>query len=62
MTIVLSRVSLATVMMLVLFLTVNRLLLRFGPVDIWFFLVYTLSMLGLNVFYIALGTRCLCPW
>lgn len=61
-TIVLSRVSLARVMMLVLILAADRSLLRFKLRNIWFFFVCVLSMLGLNVFYTTSGMRCPYPW
>lgn len=61
-TIVLSRVSLARVMMLVLILAADRSLLRFKLRNIWFFIACALSMLELNVFYTTSGMRCPYPW
>lgn len=50
-TIVFSRVSFATVMMLVVILVSDRTWLRFDRRDLWMFLACAVAMLGLNAFY-----------
>lgn len=50
-TVVFSRVSLATLMMLTLILVSDRRWLRFERRDLWIFVACALAMLGLNAFY-----------
>ena len=50
-TIVFSRVSLATLMMLALILLADRRWLRFERRDIWLFIACAVAMLALNAFY-----------
>ena len=50
-TIVFSRVSLATLMMLALILVADRKWLRFERRDTWIFIACAIAMLGLNAFY-----------
>ena len=50
-TIVFSRVSLATLMMLALILLADRRWLRFDKHDLWLFVACAISMLALNAFY-----------
>lgn len=50
-TIVFTRVSIATLMMLVLILILDKGMLRFDRGDAWIFLLCAVSMLGLNAFY-----------
>ncbi|QHK17485.1 EamA family transporter [Methanomassiliicoccaceae archaeon DOK] len=50
-TIVFSRVSLATLMMLALILVADRRWLRFERRDAWIFIACAIAMLGLNAFY-----------
>lgn len=50
-TIVFSRVSLATLMMLALILLADRRWLRFERCDIWLFIACAVAMLALNAFY-----------
>ena len=50
-TVVFSRVSLATLMMLALILLADRKWLRFDRRDLWIFVACALAMLGLNAFY-----------
>lgn len=50
-TIVFSRVSLATLMMLALILMADRRWLRFERQDLWLFIACAVAMLALNAFY-----------
>ena len=50
-TIVFSRVSLATLMMLALILVADRRWLRFDRQDLWLFIACAVTMLALNAFY-----------
>ena len=50
-TIVFSRVSLATLMMLALILVADRRWLRFERQDLWLFIACAVAMLALNAFY-----------
>ena len=50
-TIVFSRVSLATLMMLALILVADRRWLRFEKQDLWLFIACAVAMLALNAFY-----------
>ncbi len=50
-TIVFSRVSIATLMMLTLILISDRRWLRFDRHDLWLFIACAIAMLGLNAFY-----------
>lgn len=50
-TIVFTRVAVATLMMLALILSMDRRFLRIDPRDLWVVVLCALTMLGLNVFY-----------